>query len=276
MNLLLPRYRKQRSRNWRTHTARGGLRSFSLLAVCAIFWTGALGYPPAARAQNDASPSGSQPAVVPAPAVPDRAAPEAQSLPETPNAKVDAPKVDAPKAVAEKNAPAGAKATTPSVGGKSYIIGPNDVLSVKVWNQAQISAIYDVHLDGMISIPLVGEIKAEGLTAIQLKQAITERLGEVLTEPNVDVSVLKINSKHYRVYGGVMRGGEFVLAERTTIMDALALTNFKDGFAKTNKIELRRGKEKFLFNYKDFIKGRNMDKNINRELQDGDEIIVPE
>ena len=133
-----------------------------------------------------------------------------------------------------------------------------------------------VHLDGMISIPLVGEIKAEGLTAIQLKQAITERLGEVLTEPNVDVSVLKINSKHYRVYGGVMRGGEFVLAERTTIMDALALTNFKDGFAKTNKIELRRGKEKFLFNYKDFIKGRNMDKNINRELQDGDEIIVPE
>ena len=92
----------------------------------------------------------------------------------------------------------------------------------------------------------------------------------------MDVSVLRINSKHYQIYGGVLRPGAFVLAERITIMDALSLTGIKDGFAKTNKIELRRGKEKFMFNMNDYLKGKNMDKNINRELKDGDEIIVPE
>jgi polysaccharide export outer membrane protein len=278
MNLLFPRYRKQRRRNGRNYPACGWLRAFSRSAVFAILWIGALGYPGLARAQNDAP--GSQPAVIPAPAAP-ASEPRAQNPPKAEPPKVDAAtpqtqaaeiqKVDDPKAAAPK-------AGTASAGGKAYIIGPNDVLQVSVWNQPQISKIVDVHLDGMISIQLAGEIKAEGRTALQLSEAITRRLEEVaLTAPVVDVSVLKINSKHYRVYGGVLRGGEFVLAERTTIMDALSLTGFKD-FAKQKKIELRRdnGKEKFLFNYPDFIKGKNTDKNINRELQDGDEIIVPE
>ena len=253
-----------------------------MLAVFAILWTGALAYPQTSCAQNEAP--GSQPAVVPAQAPPvdapkvDAPAPETKApetkAPETPVAeklRAEAPKADASKADAPK-----AAAATPSAGGKAYIIGLNDVLNVKVWNSPQISGIVDVHLDGMISIPLAGEIKADGLTAIQLTDAITKRLEEVaLTAPVVDVSVLKINSKHYRVYGGVQRPGEFVLAERITIMDALSLTGFKD-FAKQNKIELRRGKDKFMFNYKDYIKGRNMDKNVNLELQDGDQIIVPE
>jgi polysaccharide export outer membrane protein len=267
MNLVFPRYRKQSN------------RSLGALAVFAVFCT-ALGYPQAARAQTDASSSGSQPATLPAVSAPESEH-RAQNLPNaeppkvaavTPDPKVEATKVDAPKDV-----PAGgAKAAAPSIGGKSYVIGPNDVLGVSVWNQPQISKMVDVHLDGMISLPLVGEVKADGLTAIQLKEELTRRLGEVLTEPNVDVSVLKINSKHYSVYGSVMRGGTVVLAERTRIMDALSQAVIKDGFAKTNKIELRRGKEKFLFNQKDYLKGKNMDKNVNRELQDGDEIIVPE
>jgi polysaccharide biosynthesis/export protein len=272
MNLLFPRYRQQRSRNRRIFPARAGLKTLSLLAVLAVFWTGALGYPQAARAQNDAPPQGSQPT----------AAPERES--KAPSPKVEASKPDAavletkpvekPEVNAAQAPPAGgAKAGTAS---KSYIIGPNDVLSVKVWNQPQISGMVDVHLDGMISIPLAGEIKADGLTAVQLNDAITKRLEETaLTAPVVDVSVVKINSKHYRVYGGVQRPGEFSLAERVTIMDALSLSGFKD-FAKQTKIEMRRGKEKFLFNYKDYVKGKNMDKNINIELQDGDIIVVPE
>jgi polysaccharide export outer membrane protein len=134
----------------------------------------------------------------------------------------------------------------------------------------------DVHLDGMISIQLIGEVKAEGLTASELRDVITARLEETaLTAPVVDVSVVKINSKHYRVYGGVLRPGYFTLSERTTLMDALSLCGFKD-FAKQKKIELRRGTKTFLFNYPDYIKGKNRDKNISLELQDGDEIIVPE
>jgi polysaccharide export outer membrane protein len=276
MNLLFPRYSSQDEARLRRSPRPSLLRTFSLLAAFAILWTGSLGYPRAAQAQNDAPATGSQPAAVPAPATRE-GEPKAEAL------KVDAPapepvNAEKPKADAAKDVPAspagGAKPA--SVGGKSYVIGPNDVLSVKVWNQPQISGMVDVHLDGMISIPLAGEIKADGLTAIQLNDAITKRLEEVaLTAPVVDVSVLKINSKHYRVYGGVQRPGEFTLAERITIMDALSLTGFKD-FAKMNKIEIRRGKQKFLFNYKDYIKGRNMDKNVNLELQDEDVIVVPE
>ncbi len=288
MNLLFPRYRKQRNLDRRIYPARGWLGAFSLLAVCAIFWTGALGYPPAARAQNDAP--GSQPAVVPArtppseappaeapkveAALPEAKAPETKA-PATP--KADAPKVDAPKADAPKVAP------TSAAGGaapaKSYIIGANDVVAVKVWNQPQLSGMVDVHLDGMISIQLIGEVKAEGLTASELRDVITARLEETaLTAPVVDVSVVRINSKHYHVYGGgVNRPGDFTLAEKTTIMGALSLAVVKDGFAKTNKIELRHpGKPTRFFNMKDYIKGKNRDKNISLELQDGDEIIVPE
>lgn len=278
MNLLFPRYRDQRSRNRGIFPMRARLRAFSLLANSAIFWTGAAGYPQAARAQNDASPSGSQPAVQTIASEGEVKAqlPKAET-PKTEAPGVEASKVDAPKAGAPKDEPAppARKAGTPSAASKSYIIGPNDVINVKVWNQAQISGIVDVHLDGTISVPLVGEIKADGLTQMQLKDVITRRLEEVLTAPEVDVSVLKINSKHFRVYGGVQRPGEFPLAERVTVMDALSMTGFKD-FAKPNKIEIRRGTEKFMFNYKDFIKGKNMDKNTNLELQDGDTIIVPE
>jgi polysaccharide export outer membrane protein len=276
MNLLFPRYRQQKIRV-RIGQACGGLKPLFPLAVFAVLWTSGFGYPQAALAQNE--PQGSQPAVIPDKAPP-QGAPRVQNPPAAEAAKVDAaaletkapetPKPETPKVDTPKAGPA-------SKGGKAYIIGPNDVLQVSVWNQPQISKMVDVHLDGMISIQLAGEIKAEGLTAVQLADAITKRLEEVaLTAPVVDVAVLKINSKHYRVYGGVMRGGEFILAERTTIMDALSLTQFKDTFAKLNKIELRRGKEKFLFNYKDYIKGKNMDKNIDYELQDGDVIIVPE
>ena len=263
MNLQFPQYRQLRSRNRRIAPARGGLNTLFQLAVFATLWIGVLGYPQTARAQHD-GPKAEAPKV-------DTAAPETRKN-ETP--AVDASKVDAP---ANVPAPAagGAKAGTASTASKSYVIGPNDVLSVKVWNQPQISGMVDVHLDGMITLPLVGEVKADGLTQMQLKDAITRHLGEVLTAPEVDVSVLKINSKHYRVYGGVQRPGEFGLAERLTVMDALSLSAFKD-FAKQNKIEIRRGNEKFFFNYKDFIKGKNMDKNINLELQDGDTIIVPE
>jgi len=280
MNLLFPRPSLRNGAQQR-YALRWCSR-FSLSSVVAIFLIGALAHPQAARAQNDAPPAGSQPAAVPAPAA--ESVPGAQNPPAAPEkSKVETPKPDAPKAEAPKaDAPKAAasagvpKIIAPSIGGKSYIIGPNDVLEVKVWNQPQISGMVDVRMDGIISIPLAGELKADGLTAIQLKDVITKRLEEVaLTAPEVAVSVVRINSKHYRVYGGVLKSGEFILAERTTIMDALSQAGFKD-FAKQNKIELRRNGKTLLFNYRDYIKGRNMDKNTNYELQDGDEIVVPE
>jgi polysaccharide export outer membrane protein len=215
-------------------------------------------------AQNDApsapTPSVQTPAPVPAPvpapgdASPTNGATQTNQAPAAP-----------------KNQPAAAShagAKTP------YVIGPLDVIGVKVWNNPNLSSPLDVGPDGMISLPLIGQVKAEGLTKEQLKETLAGRLGEFLNSPEVDVQVLKVNSKRIFVYGGVGRPGEYPLVEETTIMDALSnVGGFKD-FANKKKIYVLRGTQKFKFNYNDVSKGKNMDQNIS--LQNGDRIFVPE
>lgn len=159
---------------------------------------------------------------------------------------------------------------------KRYVIGPLDVLDIKVWGQNQLTGAVAVDRDGMISLPLVGEIKADGMTSDQLRDTIQSRLKDCcLNTPEVETSVLKINSKRYYVYGGVLKPGPYPLAEATTIMDALSEVGFKD-FANLKKITIQRGEQTFKFNYNDFQKGKNKDKNLNIELQNGDRIYVPE
>lgn len=246
-------------------------RTVSPLVVCALLW----GLPLCAGQSEATSPVTSNilpppkdtppPAEEPAPAAPAGKDKAAQSPAETAAATV------AKVAAEQKAAPANGAGSQ-----KRYVIGPLDVLYIKVWNQPQLSGPVDVRPDGMISMSLIGEVKADGLTAAQLKQTIQTRLNDFLNNPEVDVQVAKVNSKRYFVYGGVGRPGEFPLVETTTIMDALSeVGGFKD-FAKPNKITIQRGTQTFHFNYKDFIKGKNMDKNANIELQNGDRIFVPE
>jgi polysaccharide export outer membrane protein len=156
----------------------------------------------------------------------------------------------------------------------AYVIGPLDLLMVKVWNNPNLSGMVAVAPDGMVSLPLIGEVKADGLTAAQLKETLTQRLGEYLNNPEVDATVAKINSKRYFVYGGVLRGGEFPLIQETTIMDALSGVGGFREFANTKKIYILRGNQKLNFNYKDVSKGKNTEQNIL--LQNGDRIFVPE
>ena len=167
-----------------------------------------------------------------------------------------------------------AKTPAPKPRGKLYIIGPLDVLYVRVWDNVNLTGPVDVRPDGMISMQLIGEIKADGLTAEQLKDAIAQRLTEYVNNPVVDVQVARINSKKIFIYGGVLRAGPFPLVERTTVMDALASAGGFKEFANTKKIEVHRGTKKFLFNYKDVSKGKNLEQDI--ELEPGDRIIVPE
>ena len=155
-----------------------------------------------------------------------------------------------------------------------YIIGPLDVLVVKVWNNPNLSGPVDVQPDGMLSMPLIGEVKADGLTSRQLKETLTERLTAFLNTPEVDVQVAKVNSKRYFVYGGVLRAGEFPLVQATTVMDALSIVGGFRDFANPRKIYVLRGTQKFNFNYKDVSKGKNMEQNIR--LKNGDRIFVPE
>jgi polysaccharide export outer membrane protein len=157
---------------------------------------------------------------------------------------------------------------------KRYVIGPLDVLYIRVWGNQNLSGPVDVRPDGMISMHLIGEIKADGLTPEQLTNTITQRLTDFLNNPDVNIQVAKVNSKKYYIYGGVYRAGPFPLVDRTTVMDALSNAGgFKD-FANTKKIEIHRGSKKFLFNYKDVSKGKNLDQDI--ELENGDRIFIPD
>jgi polysaccharide export outer membrane protein len=160
-----------------------------------------------------------------------------------------------------------------------YVIGPLDVLIIKVWGQANLSGPVDVTPDGTISLPLIGDVKADGLTKEELKEAVATKLGDFLNSPEVDVQVARINSKRFFVYGGVGHQGEFPLVRPTTVMDAMSsVGGFRD-FSNTKKIRIQRALpdgtiKEFKFNYRDVSKGKNMEQNIL--LQNGDRIFVPE
>jgi polysaccharide export outer membrane protein len=168
----------------------------------------------------------------------------------------------------------GAAASVPGSAAKPYVIGPLDVLDVNVWNDAKLSHIYDVSPDGTISMPLIGLIKADGLTALELGAAIREKLLQILNTPEVNVQVIRNNSKKYYVFGAVNRPGEYPLTGQTTVLDAFASTaGFKD-FANLKKIRILRGAREYYFNYKDVSRGRHMEQNI--ALENGDRIFVAE
>jgi len=173
--------------------------------------------------------------------------------------------------------PTGEKAGAKASGKKPYVIGPMDVLIVKVWNQVNLSGPVDVGPDGLISMSLIGQVKADGLTAKQLEEALTQRLKEFLNSPEVNVTVAKVNSKRFFVYGEVGRPGEYPLVHETTIMDALSnVGGFRD-FANKKKIYVQRilpsGESKtFNFNYMDVSKGKHLEQNI--VLENGDRIFV--
>jgi polysaccharide export outer membrane protein len=158
---------------------------------------------------------------------------------------------------------------------KPYVIGSLDVLSVTVWNDAKLSGFFDVRPDGMISMPLIGEMRADGLTVTELTALIKKKLNAtVMEDPEVNVQVSKINSKKYYIYGGCFRQGEFPLTGSMTVLDAFAnCGGFKD-FANLKKVYILRGTQQLPFNYKDVSHGKHMEQ--NRLIQNGDRIFVPE
>jgi polysaccharide export outer membrane protein len=257
------------------------LRTVSML-ICA----GAL-----CLGQSGASPDSAPQASSPATEEQASPAPKGQTLPDNSRAVAAAPdslKTTAPApqpaAVSEspkatppaKSAGAGVSNQGAKPGAKPYVIGPLDVLDVNVWNDAHLSHIYDVSPDGTISMPLIGLVRADGLTQSELAAAISEKLLAVLNSPEVNVQVLKVNSKKYFVYGAVNRPGEYPLNGETTVLDAFAnVAGFHD-FANKKKIRIiRNGVAKpLIFNYMDVSKGKHLEQNI--VLQNGDRIYVDE
>ena len=155
----------------------------------------------------------------------------------------------------------------------TYVIGPEDVLAIRVWREQDLSTGVVVRPDGKVTLPLAGDIQAAGLTPTQLTAKVVEAYSKYLNRPEVTVSVQQVQSKRYFITGKVSRSGATPLVTPTTVLDAITMAGGLVEFAKSSKIIIMRGKERLKFNYKEVVKGKNLQQNIY--LQPGDYIIVP-
>jgi polysaccharide export outer membrane protein len=160
----------------------------------------------------------------------------------------------------------------------SYVIGPGDTLSINVFNEPEVTGKVPVRPDGMITVPLVGDIQASGLTPDKLQMTITQKLAEYVKQPSVTVVVEEMNSRQFNVLGQVMHPGSFSLNKPTNVLDALAAAGGFNEFAKTSKIYVLRKDSggstvKLPFNYKRVSQGDDGQANV--QLQTGDTVIVP-
>lgn len=165
-----------------------------------------------------------------------------------------------------------------AVKAESYVIGIGDVMEILVWKEGELSKTVPVRPDGMITLPLIGDIKAVGLTPNQLKEQVTTALQKVVSDPQVTVMVTSVNSMSFNIVGNVNRPGFYPLTRPVTILDAIALSGGFRDFAKEKKIYVLRAgpngtQQKIRFNYKQVIKGQNMAQNI--VLQPHDTLVIP-
>ena len=158
-----------------------------------------------------------------------------------------------------------------------YVIGAEDVLGVQFWREPEMSGDVIVRPDGMITLPLLGEVKAEGLKPNVLRDQVKSAAERFLTDANVTVIVRQVNSRKIYVTGQVAKPGAYSLASPRTVLQALAMAGGVTEYAESDNISVARteqGKTKiFKFNYKNVSKGKGIEQNI--QLQPGDTVMVP-
>ena len=164
----------------------------------------------------------------------------------------------------------------PNENSPDYVIGADDTLHISVWKEPDLSETLPVRPDGKISMPLLNDVTAAGLTPLELKDSITEKLKKYVSDPRVTVVVTAMNSRRIFVTGEVNHSGPISLLPHMTVLQALAQAGFTQ-FANPKATYLLRtqdGKQtKLPFNYKDVVKGNHPEQNI--ELKPGDTIVVP-
>jgi polysaccharide biosynthesis/export protein len=163
-----------------------------------------------------------------------------------------------------------------SVAPPTYRIGIEDVLDISVWKEPNVSRSVPVRPDGMISLPLINDIRAAGLTPAELSKEITTKLEKFITAPQVTVTVTAINSQRAYIVGEVSRPGPITLLPGMTVLQALATAGGFTQFANEKHISILRmehGKQiRYAFNYKSALRG-DMKENIL--VKPGDTIVVP-
>ena len=161
---------------------------------------------------------------------------------------------------------------------RDYVIGPEDVLAIDVWKEPEISRTVPVRPDGKISLPLLGDMVANGLTADQLQASIKKGLQGFVSSPEVTVIVQEIKSAKINVVGQVVKPGSYPLSKPMTVLDALVMAGGFRDFAKVKKIYVLRVNSdgtpnRMAFNYKEVIKGNKLSQNV--ALEPHDTIVVP-
>ena len=167
-------------------------------------------------------------------------------------------------------------ASSSSPAGPEYVIGPEDVLHVQGWKENDLTATLPVRPDGKISLPLLNDVPAAGLTPENLAAILTEKLKKYVADPRVTVVVTQINSKRIYLTGEVNKAGAMPMLPNMTVLQALSSAGLNQ-FAKTKGIYVLRtenGKqEKLPVNYRKLVKGQDIEQNYL--LQPGDTIVVP-
>ena len=158
-----------------------------------------------------------------------------------------------------------------------YVIGSGDVLALRVWRNPELSVEVPVRNDGKISVPLLDDVHAEGLTTDELKELLTQALSEYISNPNVTVIVRNMTSKRAFLIGGVQRSGPIPLATNMRILDALAAAGGFTTFADKKRVKIIRqtenGEVEYRFDYDAYIAGKAPGTNLR--LLPGDTIVIP-
>jgi polysaccharide biosynthesis/export protein len=182
-----------------------------------------------------------------------------------------------PKASADPQ-PAADKTTNEpkSLAGPDYVIGADDMLHVSVWKEPDLTQSLPVRPDGKISLPLLNDVVAAGLTPTQLADSITTKLKKFMSDPHVTVVVTAMNSQKIYILGEVLHPGTTMLQPNMTVLQALATAGFTQ-FANTKGIYLLRNdnekQQKIPVHYRELIKGESVAQNLS--LKPGDTIVVP-
>jgi polysaccharide export outer membrane protein len=181
-------------------------------------------------------------------------------------------------AQAPRNTSKPAAAAAPAVSAPAdYVIGPTDVLSVVFWREDKLSGEVVVRPDGKVSLPLINDIQAAGLTPLQFRDKLAEAARRFLEDPVVSVSLRQVNNNRVFITGQVANPGAVSLAGPTTVLQLIAMAGGLNEFADRKRIVVTRVERgtttSHTFNYEDVLKGKNLPQNI--VLKPGDTIVVP-
>jgi polysaccharide export outer membrane protein len=177
-------------------------------------------------------------------------------------------------------APAAKKAEADRAGVEvppEYVIGPEDILGINFWREAEMTGDVTVRPDGRVTLPLLGDIEAAGLSPTQLADRILQAAKKLIADPTVTVVVRTINSRKVYITGQVANPGAYPLTGPRTVMQTIALAGGLTEYADKKNITINRteqGKAVALkFNYNDVARGKNLSQNI--VLKPGDTVVVP-